>query len=247
VDDPTTESHAEAEPALDSLQASLGHRFQDLGLLTLALSVLKQPLTPETAAARQRLEFLGDAAWNFALATAGYQAYPHAAPGDLTRLRAAWSSRTGLARLAKGLGLPLPSIAPPGPSQRVLAELLEAVLGAIVEDGGLDAVRTLAIRVVAQTGEAANHPILDPKSALQMMALSHREKLPAYRLLDKRGPAHHPTFRVAVTVCGPGGEIRTEAEGSSRQAAEQEAARLALATLGEQSLPATTSRSADLR
>jgi ribonuclease-3 len=234
MDHVVTESHTEAEPALDSLQESLGYRFQDLGLLTLALSVLKPPLTPETAAARQRLEFLGDAAWNFALAAAAYRAYPHAAPGDLTRLRSAWSSRAGLARLAKRLGLPVPLIAPLGASQRVLAELLEAVFGAIVEDGGLDAIRMLATQAIAQIGEMARPPVLDAKSALQMAALARREKLPAYRLLEKRGPAHHPTFRVAVAVCGPAGEIRTEAEGGSRQAAEQEAARLALATFETQ-------------
>jgi ribonuclease-3 len=214
------------------LQESLGHRFQDVGLLALALSVLKQPLTPETAAARQRFEFLGDAAWSFALAMAAYRAHPHAAPGDLTRLRAAWSSRAGLARLAKRLGLPVPMIAPLGASQRVLAELLEAVLGAMVEDGGLEAVYALAVQAMAQTAGTARPPVLDAKSALQVAALAHRERLPAYRLLEKRGPAHQPTFRVAVAVRGPGGEIRTEAEGSSRQAAEQEAARLALALLG---------------
>jgi ribonuclease-3 len=221
------------EPAFESLQDSLGHRFKDLGLLNLALSALKQPLTPETAAARQRLEFLGDAAWNFALAVAVFRAHPHGAPGDLTRRRAAWSSRSGLARLAKRLGLPTPSVAPLGPSQRVLAELLEAVLGAMVEDGGLDAIRALATRVVAQSGESASHSFVDAKSALQMAALARQERLPSYRLIEKRGPAHHPTFRVAVTVRSPQGEIRLEAEGNSRQAAEQEAARLALLRLGE--------------
>jgi len=201
-------------------------------LLALALSALKQPLTPETAAARQRLEFLGDAAWNFALALAVFRSHPHGAPGDLTRLRASWSSRAGLARLARRLGLPTPSLAPLGPSPRVLAELLEAVLGAIVEDAGFEAIRALAVRVVGHAGEGSE-AIVDAKSALQMAALARQEKLPSYRLVEKRGPAHHPTFRVAVTVRGPDGEIRVEAEGSNRQAAEQEAARLALVGLGE--------------
>lgn len=226
-----------AESALASLQDSLGHRFRDLRLLVVALSALKQPLTPETAAARQRLEFLGDAAWNFALALAVFRAHPQGAPGDLTRRRAAWSSRGGLARLAKRLGLPAPSLAPLGPSQRVLAELLEAVLGAMVEDGGFDAIRALATRVVGQGGESATHPFVDAKSALQMAALARQEKLPSYRLIEKRGPAHHPTFRVGVTVRGSEGEIRMEAEGSSRQAAEQEAARLALLHLQESNSP----------
>jgi ribonuclease-3 len=233
MDHLTDEPHEEGEPALDTLQEALGHRFRRLDLLTLALSTLKQPLTPETAAARQRLEFLGDAAWNFALALAVFRSHPFGAPGDLTRLRAAWSSRAGLARLAKGLGLPAPILAPHGPSQRVLAELLEAVMGAIVEDGGFDAIRALAVRVTAQLEESAAHPIVDAKSALQMATLARQERLPSYRLIEKRGPAHHPTFRVAVTVRGPHGEVRMEAEGGSRQAAEQEAARMALLKLAE--------------
>lgn len=231
MDHSPTDTKPDAEFMLESLQDSLGHRFRDVGLLGLALSTLKPPLTPETAAARQRLEFLGDAAWNFALALAVFRAHPQGPPGDLTRRRAAWSSRSGLARLGKRLGLPTPSLAPLGPSQRVLAELLEAVLGAMVEDGGFEAIRALAARVVDQGGESTTHPIVDAKSALQMAALALQEKLPSYRLLEKRGPAHHPTFRVAVTVRGPQGEIRMEAEGGSRQAAEQEAARLALLSL----------------
>ena len=231
------DTNPDAESVLESLQESLGHRFRDVGLLGLALSTLKQPLTPETAAARQRLEFLGDAAWNFALALAVFRAHPQGPPGDLTRRRAAWSSRGGLARLAKRLNLPIPSLAPLGPSQRVLAELLESVLGAIVEDGGFDAIRALAARVIGPGGESATRPFVDAKSALQMATLAGQEKLPSYRLVEKRGPAHHPTFRVAVTVRGPHGEIRMEAEGGSRQAAEQEAARLALLSLGEPDPP----------
>lgn len=232
MDQPMAASTADVEPDLDALQASLGYRFRDPSLLALALSVLKQPLTPETAAARQRLEFLGDAAWNFAVALAAFRSLPHGAPGELTRLRASWSSRAGLARLARRLGLPTPSLAPLGPSHRVLAELLEAVLGAIVEDGGLEAIQTLAVRVVGHAVEGSADAALDAKSALQMTMLARQAKLPSYRLVEKRGPAHQPTFRVAVTVRGPDGEIRVEAEGNNRQAAEQEAARLALVKLG---------------
>jgi ribonuclease III len=228
IDEPPTLGGSD----LDALQTSLGYRFRDLGLLGLALSTLNQPLAPETAAARQRLEFLGDAAWNFAVALAVFRSHPSGAPGDLTRLRAFWSSRIGLARLARRLGLPLPDLAPPGPSQRVLAELLEAVLGAVVEDGGFDAIQSLAARVVGNPEDGLSRAALDAKSALQVTTLARQEKLPSYRLVERRGPAHRPTFRVAVTVRGPAGEIRLEAEGASRQAAEQEAARLALLALG---------------
>jgi len=224
-----SETKGERTPDLAPLQQSLGYWFRNPGLLSLALSALKQPLSPETAAARQRLEFLGDAAWNFAVALAVYRTQPLATPGDLTRLRAAWSSRAGLARLAKGIGLPAPpSHSPHGPSQRVLAELLESVLGAMVDDGGFEGVRILASRVLSEAIHNAGHPAVDDKSALQMWALARHGKLPAYRLVERRGPAHRPTFRVKVTVPGSDEEIQVQAEGGNRQAAEQEAARLAL-------------------
>jgi ribonuclease-3 len=228
-----TEPCVAAEECLAPLQESLGYRFREPALLALALSALKQPLTPAVAAARQRLEFLGDAAWNFAVALAVFRSHRQAAPGDLTRVRSAWSSRAGLARLARRLGLPIPSLAPHGPSQRVLAELLEAVLGAVVEDGGFEAVCALAVRVTAPAAGIAPLPVVDAKSSLQMYTLAAQGKLPSYRLIERRGPSHQPTFRVALTVQGPQGEVRVEAEGGNRQAAEQHAARLALELLGK--------------
>jgi ribonuclease-3 len=130
------------------------------------------------------------------------------------------------------LRLPIPSLAPHGPSQRVLAELLEAVLGAVVEDGGFEAVCALAARVTAPAGDASPLPVVDAKSSLQMLTLAGQGGLPSYRLIERRGPPHHPTFRVALTLQGPQGEVRVEAEGGNRQAAEQQAARLALELLG---------------
>jgi len=247
---------------LAAFQESLAYTFQDPSRLSLALSVLRPPLTPEAAAARQRLEFLGDAAWDFAVAQAVFQAWPHATAGDLTRFRSAWCSTPGLAQIAGYVGLPVPegpgSLEPSdrvlaefpgprsrgeskgersGPSDRVLAELLEAVLGAMVEDGGLDAVRVLAHRLITQHSIATAPPPVDPKSALQMLVQARYGTLPAYRLLGRRGPAHQPIFRVVVRVNGEGIEVLADAEGSTRQAAEQEAARLALQRLNEGSSP----------
>lgn len=242
---------------LAAFQESLAYTFQDPSLLTLALSVLRPPLTPEAAAARQRLEFLGDAAWGLAVAEAVFQIWPQATAGDLTRFRSSWCSTPGLAQIARQIGFPapegpgpplpsewllaeLPAASSreeskgerPGPSDRVLAELLEAVLGAMVEDGGLDAVRALARRLITQH-RIATAPPVDPKSALQMLVQARYGTLPSYRLLGRRGPPHQPIFRVVVRVNGEGIEVQTEAEGSTRQAAEQAAARLALERLNE--------------
>ena len=223
------------EGAIASVQEILAYRFQHPVLLRQALGAWNLPLSPEAAAARQRLEFLGDAAWDFAVAAAAYQLCPHATAGDLTRYRAAWCSTAGLAHLARQLGFPTPDgPVSPVPSERVIAEMLEATLGAMVEDGGLDAVRAMAHRVIAEQGVAAVPPPVDPKSALQMLAQARYGTLPGYRLLERRGPAHHPIFRVGVRVNGEGTEVRAEAEGASRQAAEQEAARMALQQLLEE-------------
>ena len=223
------------EEGVASVQDILAYRFRNPALLRQALGAWNLPLSPEAAAARQRLEFLGDAAWDFAVAAAAFQLCPHATAGDLTRYRAAWCSTEGLAHLARQLGFPTPDgPASPVPSERVMAEMLEAVLGAMVEDGGLDAVRALAHRVIVQQGVAAAPPPVDPKSALQMLAQARYGTLPTYRLLERRGLAHHPIFRVGVRVNGAGIEVRAEAEGASRQAAEQEAARMALQRLTEE-------------
>jgi ribonuclease-3 len=224
------------ESAIASVQEILGYRFRNPTLLAQALGAWNLPLSPEAAAARQRLEFLGDAAWDFAVAAAAFRARPDATAGDLTRFRATWCSTTGLADLARQIGLPAPEgPSAPAPTERVLAEIFEAVLGAMVEDGGLDAVRSLAHRVIAQEGIPATPPPVDPKSALQMLVQARFGTLPAYRLLERRGPPHHPTFRVAVKVHGGEDEVQAEAEGGNRQAAEQEAARLALERLSRAS------------
>jgi ribonuclease-3 len=246
----------ECPPTLQALeetcQDALAYRFADPALLAQALGILTPPLTPAQAATRQRLEFLGDAAWNFAVAETLFRLWPDAGAGELTRLRAAWSSRSGLARLARHLRLPLPEAAgepsgaglpaaarrPPeagslheGPSERVVAELFEAILGAVVMDGGLDPVRDLARRMLVGSAVPATPPPLDPKSALQILAQSRFGALPVYRLLERRGPPHQPIFRLEVTLRGDGGNVSAQAEGPSRQAAERDAARRALELL----------------
>ncbi len=227
-----SEPFVSLDVAIASFQKILEYRFRNPALLVQALGTWNLPLSPEAAMARQRLEFLGDAAWDFAVGAAAFQAWPQATAGDLTRHRATWCSTAGLADLARQIGLPAPAgPSAPARTERALAEMFEAVLGAVVEDGGLEAIRTLAQRVIAQERFVATSPPVDPKSALQMLAQARFGTLPAYRLLERRGPPHQPIFRVAVRVFGGEDEVQTQAEGSSRQAAEQEAARLALRRL----------------
>ncbi|MBI4536744.1 MAG: ribonuclease III family protein [candidate division NC10 bacterium] len=216
----------------ETVQLSLGYRFRDPALLDGALRILFPPLTPEAAAKRQRLEFLGDAAWDCAAAWVACTLWPEASAGDLTRFRSSWTSAEGLARLARVLGLPGPdNPSPNGPSERALAEMLEAILGAMMLDGGFETIRDLAGRVIVADGSPQKPPPLDAKSHLQMLAQASRVRLPSYRLLERWGAPHQPMFRVEATFYAPSGEIRASAERPNRQAAEQEAARLILAEL----------------
>lgn len=204
--------------ARERLEALLGHRFADPALLGLALGPVDPD--PRAALARQRLRFLGDAVWDFAVSAAVERQWPHATAGELTRRRAVWSRSSGLARLAREAGL---TDAAPAESERALGERFEAVLGAALHEDGLPAILALAARVVGAHGTPLTAPV-DPKSALQMRAQALAAPLPVYRLVERRGPAHRPTFRVRVSLALPDAVRTAEAEGASRQAAEQEAA-----------------------
>jgi len=235
----TREQPPTLEAALEAVQAALAYRFRDPRRLEDALRILAPPLTPEAAATRQRLEFLGDAAWDCAVAWAACQLWPEASAGLLTRLRANAASAEGMARLARALGLPQPADASlHGPRERVLAELLEAVFGAMMLDGGFARLQELARQSLAAEGAPAEPPPPDPKSALQMLAQAARVRLPRYRLLDRWGPPHQPMFRIEVVFEAPAGEVRATAEGPNRHTAEQEAARRILARLDPAPPPA---------
>ncbi len=202
------------------LEAVLGHAFRNPTLLVMALSP-GDPEPREAALARRRLRFLGDAVWNFSIARAALHVWPRASAGELTRFRAVWSRSSGLAHLARQAGI---AGLTEDESERVLGERLEAVLGAVMEDGGLEAIQTLARRVLTEAPAPLDAGV-DPKSALQMLVQARSGRLPVYRLLERRGPPHRPIFRVGLTLPSPDGDCRVEAEGASRQAAEQDAAR----------------------
>jgi len=140
----------------------------------------------------------------------------------------------GSRQLFRSLSLPTPgSPSETEPSDRVLAEMLEALFGAMVEDGGFDAVQAFATRLTVANSLADGPPEADAKSMLQMAVLARYGCLPVYRLVDRWGPPHQPTFRVQVALPTPAGHLVAEAEGSNRQSAEQEAAGQLLRLLPE--------------
>jgi ribonuclease-3 len=219
---------------LDRLQRRLGYAFRDPGLLALALTHRSAG-----AANNERLEFLGDGLVNFVAAETLYRARPDAGEGDLSRLRASLVCEDALARLAETLGLgdaltlgaaTLRS----GGFRRasILADTLEAVLGAVYLDGGFDegraACERLLVPALAQLPDAA--ALKDAKTRLQEYLQGLGRPLPVYELLHAEGPEHRPSFTVNCRLADRGDA--TEGQASSRRAAEQAAAEQMLQRLG---------------
>jgi ribonuclease-3 len=218
------------DPA-DWLQQHLGCRFADTRLLF-------QALTHRSVGAdnNERLEFLGDAVLSFVVAQMLFEAHPEASEGELSRYRASLVSGDALGAIALELGLgtylrlgegELKS----GGQQRVsiLADALEALIGAVYLDRGLDAAQTLATRLLQRRLDElpGASDLKDPKTRLQEWLQGRGLHLPEYEVLEITGEPHEQMFRVRCDV----GElaIAAEAEGSSRRRAEQEAASLVLA------------------
>lgn len=212
---------------------SLSYRFSRPELLAEALT--------HRSAGRpnnERLEFLGDAVLNCLIADALYHRVPDADEGGLSRLRATLVRGETLADIAgdlnlgEALALGAGELKSGGFRRRsILADALEAVIGAVYLDGGFEACRRLVLELFDSRLQSlpAADSLKDPKTRLQEYLQARQEARPVYRLLSEAGEPHRRTFRVACEVSRL--EAPVEASGRSRRAAEQEAARRALATL----------------
>jgi ribonuclease-3 len=183
----------------------------------------------------ERLEFLGDRVLGLAMAEWLYAEFAGEPEGQLSKRLNALVTGAVCAQVAREIGVPAhlrlgKQARDDGAadSDNVLGDVVEALIGALYLDHGLDAARAFvrskwAARVRAEP-QAPQHP----KSALQEWAAAHRRKPPAYEVLDRAGPGHAPRFTVRVAV---GRELSAEATGGSKQEAETAAAAALLATL----------------
>ena len=215
------------------LETALGHRFGNAELLRQALTH-RSHSSPNN----ERLEFLGDAVLNCVVASLLYQRFTGLREGDLSRQRANLVRQEALAQVAQGLALgdhlrlgegELKSGGFRRPS--ILADALEAVIGAIYLDAGFDAARMVIERLLQPLLEQLDprDSGKDPKTALQELLQAQRQPLPQYALLGTRGEAHAQEFEIECAI--PSLSIRALGGGSSRRAAEQAAAREALRLL----------------
>jgi ribonuclease III len=233
------------DPRLSALQTRLGHRFADEALLERALRHRSFG-----ADHNERLEFLGDAVLSLAISSLLFERFAGSDEGDLTRVRAHLVREDSLHKVALSLGLPevlrlSEGEARGGGAQRVsiLADALEAVIGATFLDGGFDAARTLVQRMfgeIIDNTEIGNWS-KDAKTELQEWLQARRLPVPTYRISATRGQAHAQTFEVECSV--PALNLTHSGEGRSRRLAEQEAARRMLDALKATDKPGSPLRS----
>ena len=215
---------------LARLERRIGHTFDDLGLLDTAL-------THRSAGTdhNERLEFLGDAVLGQIVARRLFDA-SDARESRLTLMRASIVQRDALAEVAReiGLGEFLRLAGGDGTRQRssVLANALEAVIGAVACDGGTDAAGRVVDRLFcARLLRVAHAELKDPKTRLQEHMQAHGLSLPNYRVVAQRGGDHEPIFEVECAVTVP--QLAARGEGRTRREAEKEAARRLALAIGE--------------
>ena len=218
---------------LTALQHRLGYRFADPALLLRAL-------THRSAAAEhnERLEFLGDAVLQVTVSALLYERFAGCDEGDLTRVRAHLVREDSLARAALALGLPevmrlSEGEARGGGARRpsILADALEALIGAAFLDGGYAAAQALVQGLFAEViaGTDVDSWTKDAKTELQEWLQARKLPVPAYRIVATRGQSHAQTFDLECAVPALG--LTERGEGKSRRSAEQEAARRMLGSL----------------
>ena len=188
----------------------------------------------------ERLEFLGDAVLNLVVSQLLYQHQAQASEGDLSRMRAHLVREDSLHQLALQLGLPQhlrlsEGEARSGGARRasILADALEALVGAIHLDAGFEAAAAVVGRLflpLVQQPDAARWA-KDAKTALQEWLQARRHPVPSYRIVATEGQAHAQQFEVECSV--PALSLSRNGRGASRRAAEQQAAAALLAHLQE--------------
>jgi ribonuclease-3 len=222
------------KPTIEDLEGRIGHGFANRDLL-------RQALTHMSGATGrldtyQRLEFLGDRVLGLAVGELLYRTYPGAEEGELSRRLAELVRRETCAEIAEawdvGPHLRL------GPGERksggrrnraILADVCESVIGAVFLDGGYDAARAVVGRAYDERIRVAGNAPRDPKTALQEWAQGRGLATPVYREVERSGPDHAPSFRIAVAVPGVDDADGT---GATKRRAEQEAARAMLVREG---------------
>jgi ribonuclease-3 len=212
-----------------SLEERIGYRFKDTGLFDSALSHISALKgVRNRAGSYQRLEFLGDHVLGLVISDMLFRAFPKADEGELSRRLADLVRKETCADIARAIDLGAAirlgsSEANAGGRKRpaILADVCEALIGAVYLDGGYPAAEALVGRLWDARMKTKAQPLRDPKTVLQEWAQARGLPTPAYREVARSGPDHDPVFRVTVQLpkLAP-----AEGSGRSKRGAEQAAA-----------------------
>ncbi len=221
---------------IERLERAVGYRFKSPALA-------REALTHRSRGAphNERLEFLGDSVLNCIVSIELHARYQKLREGELSRLRATLVRQESLAKAAQDLGLgewlllgegELKSGGFARPS--ILADALEALIGAVFIDGGFDSARATVVGLLSgQLSQLDPDDVgKDPKTQLQELLQSRKIELPLYNVVATEGAAHKQNFEVECVI--PGLSIRATGAGSSRRSAEQDAASHAYAKIREE-------------
>jgi ribonuclease-3 len=223
------------------LEQQLGHEFLTVSLCEAALTH-KSWLNEFPRAGRtdnERLEFLGDAVLNLIVGDLLMRRFPERTEGDLSKTRAVLVSETGIGQVAAKMDLGQWIFLGRGEEQAggrrrlsILADTLEALLGAVYLDGGFSAAFKAGTHLLGRALEEAEHGLrLDYKSRLQERSQALLQRTPQYAVVAQEGPDHDKTFWVSIVLDG---KEYGRAAGKSKKEAEQSAAAIALDRLDEQ-------------
>ena len=218
---------------LKVLQKKIGYDFMDEGLLTHALthSSYANEKGMEKSSNNERLEFLGDAVLELVSSEFLYHSYPKLPEGDLSKLRASLVCEPTLARCTDEIGLSDYLLLSKGEDatggrhrDSIVSDAMEALIGAVFLDGGIEPAKELILRFVLTDIENKSL-FYDSKTTLQEVVQAERTERIVYEIVGESGPDHAKVFEVEVRR---GKEVLGRGKGSSKKAAEQQAAYEAL-------------------
>ena len=219
--------------SIEPLVRCLGYRFNDPALVELALSHRSY-----SANNNERLEFLGDSIVNFLIGEALFEKFPDAREGDLSRMRAELVKGKTLAELAREFSIGDFLNLGPGEMksgghrrESILADVVEALIGAIYKEAGMDVCRERVLSWYASRleGISPQSSQKDAKTQLQEFLQSRKKPLPIYHLVASTGFEHDQQFEIECEVAGIKPSVK--GCGGNRRTAEQNAAAEALALL----------------
>jgi ribonuclease-3 len=219
---------------IEALEDILGHSFEHVEVLRRA--VTHASAEPRAWNAYERLEFLGDRVLALIVAEQLLDRFPHEREGAIAKRHVNLVRREALALVARRIDLGRFLILSRGEeesgsrdSDTILSDSMEAVIGALYLDGGLEAARRFILAEWNRLLEQDLRPPQDSKTTLQEWAQGRKLPLPRYDTVDQSGPAHAPEFTVQVTVEG---YPPATGAGRSKRLAEQAAAAALIAAVG---------------